>query len=363
MYRFIVVPLMLILPTIGPVAASSIRLSQAQSEKANIQTIPLNERVAEGGLSLPAQVIVPPAQVEVIAASAATLVTGVRVAYGDLVKKGQPLLRLQGGALLELQRDFSSARSQAGLATENRRRDEALFADGIISQSRLSATRAGEIQAQALVGEKRQTLRMSGLTDPGSDTELPGIADLRAPFDGVVLEVTAQPGQRVDATTPLLKLARITTLWLEIQASTVQAARMAPGDQVQIPGCNVMGEIRLIAPQMQSASQSQLVRAEIAKPGGCVKPFQFVHVVVTPRTTQAGDHWRLPASAVVRHQGQAWVFVVAEGGFLPVEVKVIDESIDKVTVAGNLNLQTRVVTKGISTLKAAWLGLGSASAN
>lgn len=363
MYRYIFVPLILIAPMIDPVAASSIRLSQAQSEKANIQTIPLNELVAEGGLSLPAQVIVPPAQVEVIAASAASLVAGVRVAYGDLVRKGQPLLSLQGGALLELQRDFSSARAQAGLATENRRRDEALFTDGIISQSRLSSARAVEIQAQALVGEKRQTLRMSGLADPGSDTERPGIAELRAPFDGVVLEVMAQPGQRVDATTPLLKVARITPLWLEIQASTVQAARMASGDQVQIPGCTVMGVIRLISPQMQSASQSQLVRAEIAKPDGCVKPFQFVHVMVTPRTVKVNDHWRLPASAVARHQGQAWVFVVTESGFLPVEVKVFDETIDKVTVTGNVNRQSRVVTKGISTLKAVWLGLGSPSVN
>lgn len=353
-------------------ADSPIKLTSSQVETSGIQSSLLGDFLNQGGVGLPAQVIVPPAQIEVMAAPVATLVTNVRVAYGDVVKKGQPLLRLQGGGLLELQRDFSTARAQAGLAAENRRRDEALFADGIISQGRLSAARAAETQAQALAGEKRQSLRLSGLADSGGDAgdagnggngERPGVAELRAPFDGVVLEVAAQPGQRVDATTPLLKLARLAPLWLEIQASSAQAARLAAGDRVQIPGCSVSGEIRLIAPQMQLASQSQLVRAEIAKPGGCVKPFQFVHVTVTSRTAAAKDSWRLPVGALVRHQGKAWVFVAADGGYLPVTVSVLDETAESVTVAGELTAQSRIVTRGVATLKASWLGLGSTGGN
>jgi cobalt-zinc-cadmium efflux system membrane fusion protein len=363
---------LLLLSIIGSSAYSAdspIKLTPSQVETSGIQSSLLGDFLNKGGVGLPAQVIVPPAQIEVMAAPVATLVTNVRVAYGDVVKKGQPLLRLQGGGLLELQRDFSTARAQAGLAAENRRRDEALFADGIISQGRLSATRAAETQAQALAGEKQQSLRLSGLADSGGDAgsggngERPGVAELRAPFDGVVLEVAAQPGQRVDATTPLLKLARLAPLWLEIQASSAQAARLAAGDQVQIPGCSVSGEIRLIAPQMQLASQSQLVRAEIAKPGGCVKPFQFVHVTVTSRTAAAKDSWRLPVGALVRHQGKAWVFVAADGGYLPVTVSVLDESAESVTVAGELTAQSRIVTRGVATLKASWLGLGSSGTN
>lgn len=342
-------------------ADSPIKLTPSQTETSGIQTGVLGDFLNTGGVGLPAQVIVPPTQIEVMAAPAATLVTNVRVAYGDRVKKGQPLLRLQGGGLLELQRDYSTARAQAGLAAENRRRDEALFADGIISQGRLSATRAAEAQAQALATEKRQSLRLSGLVDGSGDSgggERPGVAELRAPFDGVVLEVAAQPGQRMDATTPLLKLARLAPLWLEIQASSAQAARLAAGDRVQIPGCDVSGEIRLIAPQMQLASQSQLVRAEIAKPGGCVKPFQFVHVTVTSRTAVAKDSWRLPVGALVRHQGKAWVFVAAAGGYLPVTVNVLDETAESVTIAGELTAQSRIVTRGVAMLKASWLGLG-----
>lgn len=349
------------LPFAGQAADETIRLNPAQIDKAGIKVGPPGDSAVVAGINLPAQVSVPPAQVEVIAAPAATLVTAVRVAYGDTVQKGQALLRLQGGQLLDVQRDFAAARAQAELAAENRRRDEALFADGIIPQSRLSATRAAETQADALAAEKRQTLRMSGLADPGGGAGMTGVAELRAPFDGVVLEVAAQAGQRVDAMTPLVKLARLAPLWLEIQASTAQAARLAPGDTVHIPGCIAPGRITLIAPQMQLASQSQLVRAELAKPGGCVKPFQFVQVVVMPKTPSAQGHWRVPAGALVRHQGQAWVFVAVEGGFRPLAVRVVDEAPGVATVAGDLKADSRLVTHGVATLKAAWLGLGAGS--
>lgn len=37
--------------------------------------------------------------------------------------------------------------------------------------------------------------------------------------------------------TPLFKLGRLSPLWLEIQATPAQAAGLAPGDAVSVPGC------------------------------------------------------------------------------------------------------------------------------
>lgn len=339
-------------------AAADIRLSPEQAKQAGIVTATVAEVKREGGVRLPAQVVVPPGQVDVIAAAVPAMVAAVRVAYGETVKRGQPLIRLQGGQLLELQSSYASAQAQARLATEKRRRDEALFADGIIAQNRLSEARATETQALALAAEKRAALRLAGAAEPGSDGALSGSAEIRAPFDGVVLEASAQPGQRVDATMPLLTLGRLTPLWLEIQASANQAAGLAPGDAVAVPGCSAPARITLIAPQMQAASQSVLIRAELAKPAGCVKPFQYVQTTVMPARTPTGA-WQLPAAAVTRHQGQAWVFLAASAGYQPLAVEVLDESATATAVAGALPANAKVVVKGVATLKAVWLGLGA----
>lgn len=338
--------------------AAEVRLSPEQARQAGVVTTAIAEVKRDGGVRLPAQVVVPPGQVEVIAAAVPAMVAAVRVAYGETIKKGQPLIRLQGGQLLELQSGYAGAQAQARLATEKRRRDEALFADGIIAQNRLSEARAAETQALAMAAEKRAALRLAGAAEPAGDGALSGSAELRAPFDGVVLEANAQPGQRVDALTPLLKLGRLAPLWLEIQASAQQAAGLAPGDAVKVSGCPAPARITLIAPQMQAASQSLLIRAELAKPAGCVKPFQYVQATVTPARLPAGA-WQLPPPAVTRHQGQAWVFVAAAEGYQPVAVEVLEESASATTVAGQLPADARVVVKGVATLKAVWLGLGA----
>lgn len=343
------------------VNAADIRMQPEQIARMGIVVQPVGEAATGGGLRLPAQVVIPPAQIEVVAAPLPAMVANVRVAYGEAVKKGQMLARLQGASFLEAQREFVQARAQATLAAESRRRDEALFADGIIAQSRLSATVAAERQSAALVDEKRQSLRLAGLAEPTvtAAATSSGSAELRAPFDGVVLEATAQPGQRVDAQMPLFKLGRIAPLWLEIQASTTQASGLAPGDTVAVPGCPAPAKVILVAPQMQMASQSLLIRAELAKPAGCIKPFQFVQTQVMPAQHASPGVWRLPTTALARHQGRAWVFVAAEGGFQPTAVKIIDETAEASTVAVDLPANARIAVRGVAAIKAAWLGLGA----
>lgn len=342
-----------------PVESAGIRMAPAQIDRMKIVVTALGEMRTQSALRLPAQVVVPPAQIEVLAAPLPAMVTNVRATYGDTVKKGQPLVRLQGASFLEVRREFSHAQAQAALAAENRRRDEELFADGIISQSRLSATVAADRQAAALAGEKRQSLYLAGMAEPSSIATQTGGAELRAPFDGVVLEAAAQPGLRVDALTPLFKLGRLAPLWLEIQASATQAAGLAPGDAVAVPGCAAPAKVVLVAPQMQAASQSLLIRAELGKPAGCVKPFQFVQAQVTPAKGLPAGVWRLPTAALARHQGRAWVFVATEGGFQPTPVKVLDEAAEATTIAAELPADARIAVKGVAAIKAAWLGLGA----
>ena len=369
--------LRLLLPLL--VSASShagdelIAITPEKAARTEIATAVVADLKGDGGIRLPAQVVVPPAGTEVIAAPLPAMVANVRVAYGESVKKGQVLARLQGAQLLELQREFATARTQAELAAQNLRRDESLHADGIIARGRLDTTRATERTAALQLAEKREALRLAGVAEPAGNAgsmgatgngapTLSGGAEIRAPFDGVILEAKAQPGQRVEAATPLFILGRLAPLWLEIQATPALAADIAPGDSVSVANCASPARVTLVAPQMQAASQSLLIRAEVADPRGCVRPFQYVQATIVAASRAAAGTWRLPPRAVIRHQGQTWVFVETKGGFKPTAVKVVAESPDVVLVAADLAKDARVVIRGASVLKAAWLGLGAGEA-
>jgi RND family efflux transporter MFP subunit len=344
-----------------------IPLTGDQIKAAAISIVPLQSLRSSGERLLPAQVVVPPTQTEVVSAPLAGVVTSVAAAYGETVKRGQVLARMQGPQLLELQREFAGARAQADVAGEQRKRDESLFADGIISRSRLSVTQATDRQASAALAEKRAALRLAGVPEPTDAGGLSGSMAVRAPLDGVVLEASAQPGQRVDGTAVLFKLGRLAPLWLEIQATAAQAAGLAPGDAVAVAGCPGEGKLKLVAPHLNPATQSLQLRAEFAgSGGGCLKPFQFVQARVTPAKVASAGAWRVPSTALVRHQGQVWLFAQAPSGFMPLPVRVLDEAEQSslVTASGDarqaLGGDMRIAVKGTAAIKASWLGIGAA---
>lgn len=320
---------------------------------------PLSALTASGARRLPAQVKIPPARIEVITAPLGGIVTGVKVGYGDTVKKGQPLVQLQGTPLLEAQRDYAINASRARLATESMQRDEALYADGIIPQSRLAAARAAHEEAQAMLAERRQSLRLAGLPAPAAGSApLAGRATLVAPFAGTVLETMAEPGMRAEAGAVLMKLGRLDLLWLELQASASEAATLTVGDAVTIPGCAATARITAIAPHLTPGSQSVLVRAELAQVQGCVKPSQTLEVTVAS-TKHASDDFRIPTAALVRHEGSNWVFVEGKDGFVPHTVTVLEEADQSLRITGKgLRGETRIAVKGMAAIKAAWLGIG-----
>lgn len=363
--------LSLLLPWCAAADDNFIRLDAAQQKASGIAVVPLDSLRSSGERRLPAQAVVPPARLEIVGAPLAGMVTGVKVAYGEQVRRGQVLAQIQGPQMLELQREFSGARAQADVAAENRRRDEALLADGIISQSRLSATQAADRQATALLAEKRAALQLAQMPEPGADGRgISGQAAVRAPFDGVVLDAPAQPGQRVDAMTVLFKLGRVAPLWLEIQATPAQAAGLAPGDPVSVPGCAGSGRLTLVAPHLNPATQALLLRAEFPNADACVKPFQFVQAQIAPAQATADSAaraWRVPNGALARHQEQVWLFAQTQGGFVPVPVRVIDETERSTLIAAREDVRQAaplrgdlsIAVKGIATLKAVWLGLGA----
>lgn len=360
MLRASLVFLLVLLPLLAQSADPLIAVSPEQAKRGGVATQRLQELQVTDGHSLPARVVIDPRHIEIMAAPLGGIVTAVRVLSGEMVKKGQLLGRLQGAPLLGLQREYIEARGQAELATEARRRDEALFAEGIIARARLQQTQAMERAGAALLSEKRQALALAGLGEPGSAGSLSGAVELRAPFAGVVLDSPAQPGQRLESAAVLFKLGRLDALALEIQATPFLVAGVTPGDPVQVPGCPQPARVTAVAPQLAEGNQSILVRAELKGAAGCVHPYQQLQVRVRPSASHHGSGWVLPTSALVRHQDKTWVFTAVQGGYRPVAARLLDEADKSVRVEVALSADSPVVVKGAATVKAVWLGLGAA---
>jgi RND family efflux transporter MFP subunit len=291
----------------------------------------------------------------IVAAPVSGMVEMLAVAPGSSVKKGQIVAHLASPQALELQRDTLQSASQATLLQQSLKRDELLFSEGLIAESRLQATRAAANQAGAQASERRQGIALAGIA-PG---KLGGPLALTAAIDGVVLEQGVQLGQRVEAATLIYRIAKLAPLWLEIQAPVDFAATLKEGMAVKIAHSEVSGKLISLGRNVDAASQTVLLRAEVSKGAEALRPGQVIEVEIAGAGSKG---LALPASALIRHDGKTLVFVQtasSEQGirFEGREVRVISQGGERVVVDG-VKEGERVASKGVSSLKAMLTGVG-----
>lgn len=336
-------------------AQEALVLTSGQLKSLGIEVAQPQAGAAGGQGGLPGKVVVPVDQMRVVAAPVAGMVEMLAVAPGAAVKRGQVVAQLASPQALELQSGALQAGSQAQLAQQNLKRDEQLFAEGLIAESRLQASRAAAAQAGALASERRQGLALAGVA-PG---KVGGPLALLAPIDGVVLEQGANVGQRVDASTIIYRIAKLSPLWLEIQAPVALAGGLKIGAPVRVVGTAAKGKLIAIGRAVDAGSQSITLRAAVDAGTEALRPGQAVEVEL--ETARTGGV-RLPAAALVRDQGKAVVFVQAGGDakgatFRPQVVQILSQNGDTVLVDG-LKAGEPVALKGVSGLKAIWTGVG-----
>jgi len=343
-------------------AGDEIKLSPAQAKAMGVVTAPLASSVTTAGKGLPARVVIPNHQLHIVSAPLAGLVETLSVAPNQAVKKGQVLARLQSPGLVEIQRGFLQAATQAQLARDSLSRDEKLFQEGIIAESRYLAAKGRQAEAVAALSERRQALGLAGLSGAAlqrleKSQIMSGAIEITAPVNGVALELMAVPGQRIEAAAPLVKLAQIVPLWLEIQAPLAQTAGLKAGAAVSVPAYQASGKVTQIGRGVEEGSQTVTVRAEIRQGAENLRPGQFVEAVLAVD----GDdkHWHVPNSALVRQRELAYVFVQTATGFLARSVKLGGETAGNTVVIAEFKGDERIAVSGTVSLKAMWQGLAA----
>lgn len=343
-------------------AEGEVVFSAQQIKTLGIVTASLPNKRSGDISGLPAQVVVPGSQLMVVSTPLAALLEQTLVGVGDSVKKGQLIARLQSPGLAEAQRGFLQASVQNQLAKENLARDEGLWKDGIIAESRYRTTRGAALEAQAAFAERKQMLRLSGMSDGAiaqlqNGHTLSASLNLVAPLDGVVLEKYASAGQRLDAAVPVFKIAKLSPLGLEIQAPLAQVRDLKIGAEINIPDFHARGKLIAIGRSLIGSNQSILLRGMVTEGAENLRPNQFVEASIA--TAQGAlAQWDIPNGALARIEGKTLVFVATPKGFHAKQVTVMSEGAQTSVVSGDLLGNEKIAVRGVSALKSKLMGLG-----
>jgi len=315
----------------------------------------------------PAKVTVPNRQMRVVSAPQSGVLSALLVAEGERVSAGQVLAEMKSPELVDTQSQYLESVTRLGLAESELNRDEQLHREGVIAERRLLESRSKQRELATQVEQRRQLLGLAGLSEEAIDTltrtrKLSSTLPVHAPIAGVVLEQMVSTGQAVAAAAPLYRVAELQPLWVEVHVPVDRVEALKVGGRVLLPGLGTQGTIITIGRMVHEADQGVLVRAEVTQGTERLRPSQFVEVQLTSTAQETG--WRVPAGAVVRTAGSAYLFVAREGGFAAVPVTVLAEEEKSAVVAGvpggdpagELGPKDQVAVSGVVALKAAWLG-------
>lgn len=348
-------------------AADEFAVTAAQIGSLGVTLQRLEQPAEIKGQAYPARVVLPPAQEQIVSAPLAGLVDRLLVGENDIVRTGQPLLRLVSPELGELQLKLLEAASKSRLAQKAAQRERQLFAEGIIPERRVQEADAAAEETRARVRQAEAALMLVGF-DSSSIRSIGGGGALRdaltvhAKAAGTVLALNVKPGQRVAQADALMRLADTTQLWLDIQVPADRRSQLSPkgGRPITIVGRDATA-LAINAGSLVSDSQTVTLRARVTQGADRLRPGEYVQAHVPFTSGSDGVGWAVPVQSVVRQGDKAYVFVRTPKGFMAQQVTVTNSAGQSVQVQGPLKSGQEIATGSVIALKAAWLGKGGSN--
>jgi hypothetical protein len=150
-------------------------------------------------------------------------------------------------------------------------------------------------------------------------------------------------------------LARLDVLPGETPAATPKKARLRLPGSSDVFDADVLGAAPVADPQVQGASFLVLIADHPLPVGAALR-------ATLPGVGEATPSLVIPRSAVVYHQGSAWVYALGEENTFERKIVTLgrEMSADKVTIMGGLEASEQVVTKRAQHLLSAELQAGGA---
>ncbi|MGD9969629.1 MAG: efflux RND transporter periplasmic adaptor subunit [Sulfuricurvum sp.] len=342
--------LLILAGLLSALGAKELVLSQKQLNELGVATSALSTTLAFSQSNLPATVVIPPQQLSIATSMNEGTIQKIFVGVGDSVKAGQTVATVASAQGLGVQRDYLQTNSRLERLRTLVKKDEALFKEGIISEREYSKSKQELDLLTTELAEKQTSMKMMGLSTSKNGGINPAAA-IKAPIGGIVLEQTALIGQKIDAMSPVFKIADLSTLWIEIQTPANVAKTLHVGDTVQT-NVGAKAKIIKISNGMELQNQSVIVRGVVTSGRETLRPGQFIQVSVQ---TPSASSIVVPKSGLVRNNGANVIFVKSARGFTPVPVKIIKEECSTFIISGKLRGDEEIAVQGIVPLKGLWL--------
>lgn len=198
---------------------------------------------------------------------------------GETVQAGQTIATLYSPEIFAAHQDLISASAQVER----------------MSQGAESSLRA----AEAALGAARQRLSLLGVPDGelarmAKEKKPTTAVSIRTPFGGTVMERFATEGTYVTTGARLYSIAKLTSLWIQLDAYESDLALLSLKQSVRVeveayPGEDFEGVVTFIDPTINAEKRTARVRVEVDNKDGRLRPGMFAQAIVETKTEKGPD--------------------------------------------------------------------------
>ena len=206
-------------------------------------------------------------------------VVEINARLGDMVKKGQLLLKVQSADIAGAYSDYQKALADEKLATTQLERAKILFDRGAISQNDLQVAEDAEAKTKVDVTTAAEKLRVLGSASLDKPS---GIVEIRAPISGYITDqqVTNAAGIPGLGSPNPFTISDLSTVWIVCDVYENDLDKVRLGDKADIrlsayPIQVFTGTVSNIGPVLDPYIRTVKVRIEVANPG-LMRPGMFV---------------------------------------------------------------------------------------
>jgi len=250
----------------------------------------------------------------------AGVVDSVQVDLGQQVKKGQVMAVIASTELSELRSALLSAQKRLAFARTLLEREKKLWEDQISPEQDYLQARQTANEAEIAANNARQKLSALGAGALPSGTGT-GVAlnryEIRAPFDGMVLEKHISAGEAVKEDANIFIVSDLSTVWAEVAVPPAQLPAVRVGQRATVKAtafeASTEGTVLYVGALVGEQTRAATARLSLRNPDLAWRPGLFVTVDVAAPASPAP--LAVQRDAVQTVDGKSVVYVRVPGGF------------------------------------------------
>ena len=239
---------------------------------------------------------------------------------GQEVRRGQVLAVLSSPMLSEQRSELRSAERRLELARATYQREKKLWEEKISAQQDYLQAQQAMQEAQIAVANANQKLLALGAAPASSAL---GRYELRAPFDGMVVEKHISLGESVKEDASVFTISDLSTVWAEISVAANNLNLVRIGEPVTIRSTAfdeaASGKVSYVGSLIGAQTRTATARVTVTNPQRIWRPGLFVNVELV--SSEAEAPVTVSADAVQTVEEKPTVFLKVPGGFMPQQVQ------------------------------------------